>query len=1285
MKKRMETNEIKKRRKKNERGSVTLFVLIAMIFFLTAGIAIYIANVNSGMSQQKDVKKIQSEYDDTGDLDTVYDEQISEMEQKLTLVVKYMDTSGNYQIYQDGTWINNKIAKIEDGNVQLQLTVNWPDGSSNSTKEIDIDGIKSESTESDGKTWTMEKSKTYTITAKVNDKTLGKTTVKIDIDNPYIEKYSPKSNGLIKKDTTDTVIIKTEVTPKDNGESGLKETEYSWFKLEDGGTLLDDTETATQNLEWTVLGESGVTNEVTEPGSYYLYVKSTDNAGNVGVEHSGEFKIWKAYKGDNEAEAEIKSSINIVHNPTAWTNTDVTATVTFDNTFNFDKKYEGNGTTYEAAMDNKKCTDEKEFETEKVTKKETTNSTIVYQTVETNGYVYAEVEDSNEKTYSQSYEITNIDKLEPDITEPKMPDNWVKGKWEIKIYAQDKDATTDYGCSGITGWQVSTDSNLTVSSDGWEQVNAEDDEGQTLEGSGTKKQIEKKYTITDNGTYYIYVKDGAGNVTKKEISTSYIDGTGPSIDVTGNPTDWTNKTVTIIITTGDDQSGIEKATINGETVDITKSEDGKSGTITYDITENGTYTIVVTDNVGNTTEKTIYVSKIDTTAPTLEITKSTESWTNQDVALTIKVDDPKDKEDIASGISKVTVEKEDGTTTTITIKDGTGTYSAEENGTYKVVVTDVTGNTTEKDITVSNIDKIKPTASISPDGGNPVIEPGNTTVTQTVTITANDEGGSKLKTLQYGVSSSSTTDPTEWKTFTSGTKIDVPLSGGNKYIIIKVTDNAGNELKISSKVFKVDYKIVYNTNGDTTDGGVTTSAPSNQIKTHDVNITLSSSTMVWYGRDFNGWSTNKSSTTAEYSKGATYSKNESATLYAVWSLKNVTVNFDPQKGTTDTTSKVVTFNSKYGTLPTPTRKGYDFGGWYTETEYKNQVTEDTVLKNEETHTLYAKWIPRNDTPYTVIHKRMKLDGTYPTENTAVDGLVEVETFEGTTEAEVSPDIKQYTGFTSPTSKKTATIVGEGTTTIIYEYSRNKYTYTLGTPAGGVSTTGSTATGNYYYGATITLKATVEDGFTWVKWQSSNTTAQSDISDKSSTFTMPATNITMTPIATKINAQTVYVAKGSSKTVEITGTNMGTLSIQSGSDENVAKASISGTKLTINGVNGGDTSVKLYESTGGATATITIKVVDMSVTDTYYLTTASHNSSGINTQQISVSGHNYGTLTYKTSSSNIAAVNTSGLITATAAGSCTITITESNTGISVTCKVIVDDTDPIWTITVKSIT
>ena len=64
----------------------------------------------------------------------------------------------------------------------------------------------------------------------------------------------------------------------------------------------------------------------------------------------------------------------------------------------------------------------------------------------------------------------------------------------------------------------------------------------------------------------------------------------------------------------------------------------------------------------------------------------------------------------------------------------------------------------------------------------------------------------------------------------------------------------------------------------------------------------------------------------------------------------------------DNANYKVTYNTKYSSLPTPTRTGYTFEGWYTgENGTGTKVTNDTILKNANTHTLYAKWAIKNVT------------------------------------------------------------------------------------------------------------------------------------------------------------------------------------------------------------------------------------------------------------------------------------------------------------------------------------
>lgn len=76
----------------------------------------------------------------------------------------------------------------------------------------------------------------------------------------------------------------------------------------------------------------------------------------------------------------------------------------------------------------------------------------------------------------------------------------------------------------------------------------------------------------------------------------------------------------------------------------------------------------------------------------------------------------------------------------------------------------------------------------------------------------------------------------------------------------------------------------------------------------------------------------------------------------------VTITFDGNGGTVETTSKEVIFNNTYGELPTPIREGYTFTGWSTEKAGKIIITENSIVNSDEAHTLYAQW---NAKSYTV--------------------------------------------------------------------------------------------------------------------------------------------------------------------------------------------------------------------------------------------------------------------------------------------------------------------------------
>lgn len=82
---------------------------------------------------------------------------------------------------------------------------------------------------------------------------------------------------------------------------------------------------------------------------------------------------------------------------------------------------------------------------------------------------------------------------------------------------------------------------------------------------------------------------------------------------------------------------------------------------------------------------------------------------------------------------------------------------------------------------------------------------------------------------------------------------------------------------------------------------------------------------------------------------------EDVTLYARWAEKgkSYTITLDPTDGTVTPGSEKTTDSMYTGQLPTPTKEGYYFTGWYTQAEDGEKVDEETVYTGDTT--LYAHW------------------------------------------------------------------------------------------------------------------------------------------------------------------------------------------------------------------------------------------------------------------------------------------------------------------------------------------
>ena len=136
-----------------------------------------------------------------------------------------------------------------------------------------------------------------------------------------------------------------------------------------------------------------------------------------------------------------------------------------------------------------------------------------------------------------------------------------------------------------------------------------------------------------------------------------------------------------------------------------------------------------------------------------------------------------------------------------------------------------------------------------------------------------------------------------------------------------------------------------------TDGGTVTL----YAQWNSASVTLPTPTRTGY--TFKGWYTAASGGTKAGGAGDSYTPTAAITLYAQWTANTYTVTFNATGGSVSPTSKSVTYDSTYETLPTPTKEGYEFLGWYTAETGGSQITSSTTVKITANQTLYAHWDP----------------------------------------------------------------------------------------------------------------------------------------------------------------------------------------------------------------------------------------------------------------------------------------------------------------------------------------
>lgn len=274
------------------------------------------------------------------------------------------------------------------------------------------------------------------------------------------------------------------------------------------------------------------------------------------------------------------------------------------------------------------------------------------------------------------------------------------------------------------------------------------------------------------------------------------------------------------------------------------------------------------------------------------------------------------------------------------------------------------------------------------------------------------------------------------------------------------------------------YTVTWNANGGTV-------SPASTTKTHGSTLgtlpTPTRASTAEYSYTFAGWFTAATGGT-QITASTTVTKD--VTYYAHWTAtkRSYTATFNGNGGGTPSPSTITKeYNTALGTLPTCTRTGYTFLGWYTASSGGTKISTTTVVTKDITY--YAQWsinsytLTFNPNGGTVTPTSKNLEynsayGTLPTPTRASDAQYTY-TFAG-----------WYTAATGGTQVTTNTKMAAKDTTVYAHWTSNTRSYTVSyqTTYGTLNRTSQSVAYNSKGSCILTMPDnTAEFTYTFVGW------------------------------------------------------------------------------------------------------------------------------------------------------------------------------------------------------------
>ncbi|GAB6391664.1 MAG: SUMF1/EgtB/PvdO family nonheme iron enzyme [Treponematales bacterium] len=309
-----------------------------------------------------------------------------------------------------------------------------------------------------------------------------------------------------------------------------------------------------------------------------------------------------------------------------------------------------------------------------------------------------------------------------------------------------------------------------------------------------------------------------------------------------------------------------------------------------------------------------------------------------------------------------TVDEGNGTTYTITWKNHDGTVLETDTEVAAGVTPTYDGETPTKAADSDN------TYTFS--GWDPAITAvtGNAVYTAvftstpveatTYTITYHLNGGTGAASGTYTVEDAVTLPtPTRTGYTFAGWYTSSALSGSAVTTIAR--GSTGNKTFYAKWTAKT-YTVAYNANGGS-------GAMSSSTHTYDTAKTLTANKFTRTGYTFAGWATSASGNVVYSNSQSVTNLSSTAgatvTLYAKWTAITYTITYNLNSGS-GATNTTYTIESSAITLPTPTRSGCSFIGWYDNSGFTGSSVSSIPAGSTGNKTFYAKWFDYTSYTFT---------------------------------------------------------------------------------------------------------------------------------------------------------------------------------------------------------------------------------------------------------------------------------------------------------------------------------